>query len=193
VSEGELQEIQRVLNRTLDELRHTASGLFPPELEKVGLAKALKHSADVFERDTGILTRFSEDGTLPRLAAPVELAAYRVVQEALSNVRKHSRATEVKLSMGLHHGTLWAAVVDNGIGFDPESDGLSRNGHLGLAGMEERAYMLGGTLGIQSTQLKGTRITLLIPYTRDPEVPQESPRAPEEAERELRPKAVVVE
>jgi len=193
VSEGELQGIQRVLNRTLDELRHTASGLFPPELEKIGLAKALKHSADVFERDTGILTRFSEDGTLPRLAAPVELAAYRVVQEALSNVRKHSRATEVKLSMGLHHGTLWAAVVDNGIGFDPESDGLSRNGHLGLAGMEERAYMLGGTLGIQSTQLKGTRITLLIPYTRDPEVPQESPRAPEEAERELRPKAVVVE
>ena len=176
VGEGELEAIQQVLNRTLDELRHTASGLFPPELEKVGLAKALKHYADVFEHDTGILTRFSEDGKLPRLAAPVELAAYRVVQEALSNVRKHSRATEVKLNMGLHHGTLWAAVVDNGIGFEPESDGLSPNGHLGLAGMEERAYMLGGTLGIQSTPLKGTRITLLIPYTREPEVPQGTPR-----------------
>lgn len=193
VGEGELEEIQRVLNRTLDELRHTASGLFPPELEKVGLAKALAHYADVFERDTGILTRFSEDGTLPRLAAPVELAAYRVVQEALSNVRKHSRATEVKLSMGLHHGTLWAAVVDNGIGFDPESDGLSRNGHLGLAGMEERAYMLGGTLGIQSTPLKGTRITLLIPDSRVPDAFEEISEVAEELVREMAPKAAVVE
>ena len=193
VSQDDLEEIQRVLNRTLDELRHTASGLFPPELEKVGLAKALARYADAFERDTGILTRFSEDGTLPRLGAPVELAAYRVVQEALSNVRKHSRATEVKLSMGLHHGTLWAAVVDNGIGLDPEGDGLPRNGHLGLAGMEERAYMLGGTLGIQSTPLKGTRITLLIPDTRVPDVSEEIPVHSEEHIRGMKPTAGVVE
>ncbi len=159
----ELDEVQSVLNRTLEELRHTASALHPQELEKVGVVKALARHADTFERDTGILTRYRVHGKVPRLRAEVELAAYRVVQEALSNVRKHSRATEVRLDVGLHNGALWATVRDNGIGFEVDETSVSRNGHLGLGSMEERAHMLGGTLGIQSAADVGTQITLLIP------------------------------
>ena len=88
---------------------------------------------------------------------------YRVVQEALSNVRKHSRATEVQLRIGIHNGAFWATIRDNGVGFVTQNNDVNENQHLGLAGMEERAHMLGGTLGIQSTSGVGTQITLLIP------------------------------
>ena len=164
----ELEDIQSSLGRTLEELRHTAAALYPPELEKVGLVKALARYADAFERDTGILTRFREHREVPRLSPLAELATYRVVQEALSNARKHSNATEVKLDIGLYNKSLWATVIDNGIGFEVDDSCLVANGQLGLAGMEERAYMLGGTLGIQSTPEIGTQITLLIPCSDAP-------------------------
>ncbi len=165
----ELEDIQSSLGRSLEELRHTAAALYPPELERVGLVKALARYADAFERDTGILTQFREHGEVPRLAPLAELATYRVVQEALSNARKHSRATEVNLDIGLYNNkSLWATVIDNGIGFEVDDSRLVANGQLGLAGMEERAYMLGGTLGIQSTPEIGTQITLLIPCSDAP-------------------------
>ena len=160
---SELEEIQEVLDTTLAELRHTTSALHPPALEKVGLVKALAQHADAFERDTGILTHFEESGFVPRLPASVELAVYRVVQEALFNVRKHSQATTVQIQLGLHDGTFRAAIKDDGIGFEMDDSRRSEDGHLGLAGMEERARMLGGTLAIQSTPGAGTQITLLLP------------------------------
>ena len=161
----DLEEVQEALNETLEELRHTASALHPPELEKVGLIRSLTRYTDAFERATGVLVQFREHGTVPRLSQAVELAAYRVVQEALSNVRKHAEATEVKLDVGLHNGTLWATIRDNGNGFQARDVTPNGTSHLGLAGMEERAHMLGGTLGVQSAPPQpGTRITLLIPY-----------------------------
>ena len=159
----ELQEVQETLNKSLEELRHTAAALYPPGLEKQGLLKTMGHYAERFERDSGIRTSFQPSGSVPRLSAQVELATYRVVQEALSNVRKHSQATEVQLQMGLHNGAVWASIRDNGTGFEVDDTGKAENGHLGLASMEERAHMLGGTLGVQSAPDFGTQITLLIP------------------------------
>ena len=159
----ELEEAQRSLDRTLEELRYTSAALHPSQLEKVGLTKALARCGDAFEQDTGIITSFQDTEQVPRFLDPVELAVYRVVQEALSNVRKHSRATEVQLRIGLHNGAFWATIRDNGVGFVTDNNHINENQHLGLAGMEERAHMLGGTLGIQSTPEVGTQITLLIP------------------------------
>ncbi|MFQ5874252.1 MAG: sensor histidine kinase [Dehalococcoidia bacterium] len=129
----------------------------------MGLVKALARHADAFERDAGILCHVEEGSPVPRLSAPAELAVYRVVQEALSNVRKHSRATKVHIQVGLHKGVFRAVVRDNGIGFEVEDSRRTENGHLGLAGMEERARMLGGTLAIQSMAKAGTQVTLLVP------------------------------
>ncbi len=161
---GELEQIRGRLDRTLQELRQTATALHPPELEHVGLVKALDRYTALFERDTGLPTGFQAREDVPRLPASLELAVYRVVQEALANVRKHSRATEAEVRVGLHNGALWAVVRDNGVGFDADADFLAEGGHLGLATMEERAHTLGGTLGIQSGTDGGTQITLLIPY-----------------------------
>lgn len=176
-AEKELEQVHEVLNRALDDLRHTASDLFPPALEKVGLVKALGRYLSDFESDTRIATSVSEHGEVPRLPAQVELAAYRIVQESLSNVRKHSKASCVQLSLGLHNGTFWATIVDDGVGFDFDVDEScsNSNGHLGLAGMEERAHMLGGTLGIQSTPGSGTQITLLVPSCEPPVGSDETP------------------
>ena len=166
----ELDEVHAALNKTLEELRNTSAALHPVGLEKLGLIKALARYADGFERDTGILAQFREHGVVSRLPIPAELAAYRVIQEALCNVRKHSQASEVKLDIGMHNGTLWATVRDNGIGFQVDDVSLTGNGQLGLAGMEERAHMLGGTLGVQSSRETGTQITLLVPYTETSDV-----------------------
>ncbi len=177
----EVEPVQRVLDTTLLELRHTTAALHPPELEKVGLIKALARYADSFERDTGILTHFKQGGDVPRLSAPVELAVYRVVQEALSNVRKHAQATQVQIQMGLRNGAFWAEVRDNGTGFDMD-EGRREDGHLGLIGMEERARMLGGTLTVRSMPGAETQITLQIPSRHIPtnfEGLQEAAMAPQ--------------
>ena len=162
----ELEETQQVMDTTLSELRNTTAALHPPELEKVGLVKALARYADAFERDTAISCHFEDSGSVPRLPAPVELAVYRVIQEALSNVRKHAQATAVQIQVGLQDGALRAMVRDNGVGFEVDDSRPTDYGHLGLAGMEERSRMLGGTLTVQSTpDVGGTQITLLIPQT----------------------------
>ena len=178
----DLQEIQYALNKTLEELRHTAAALHPPDLEQVGLARALARHADVFERDTGVLTTFREHQPVPRLPDLLELAAYRVVQEAMSNVRKHARATEVRLDIGLGNGILWVTVKDNGVGFLADGDGPAGDGHLGLVGMEERAYMASGSLGITSALGKGTEITLLLPYVQTLSAFDPGVEEPEEAQ-----------
>ena len=163
----ELQEVQEVLDTTLAELRHTTVALHPPALEKVGLVEALSGYVAAFRRDTDIPCRFEADEVVPRLVAAAELAVYRVVQEALSNVRKHSKASEVHVQLGADGGWFRASVRDDGIGFEVEDSRRPDEGHLGLAGMEERARMLRGTLTIHSMPGAGTHVILLLPLAQE--------------------------
>ena len=160
---SDLKEAQKSLDTTLEELRHTSAALHPSQLDKVGRVRALASYVDAFERNTGILISLRHNGSIPPMPDPIELAVYRVVQESLSNVRKHAHARNVELQIGLHNGAFAATIKDDGIGFEVDDSRLDDNLHLGLAGMGERAHMLGGTLGIQSTVGAGTQITLLIP------------------------------
>ena len=176
--QNEMEQIQNVLDTTLAELRHAASALHPPELEKVGLVKAIARYADTFERDTEIACLVEETGAVPRLPAPVELAVFRVVQESLSNIRKHSQASRVKINLGLGGRMLRASITDNGVGFEQDE---SREGsgaeNLGLPGMGERARMIGGTLSVRSAPNAGTQVILMVPYTESQETPtEEAPR-----------------
>lgn len=161
-----LEEAKEGMDTTLAELRQTTVALRPPELEKVGLVKALVRHIEVFEQDTGILTSFRVTGIVPCFPAPVELAVYRVVQEALSNVRKHSQASRVEIQLGIHQGSFRVVIRDDGVGFDMDNGRQTDNGHLGLVGMQERARILGGTLTIQSAPRAGMRITLLVPLPK---------------------------
>ena len=128
----ELEDVREALDTTLAELRRTTAGLRPPELEKVGLLKALRRHAHAFERDTSVLVNLEEIGMVPRLPISVELTAYRVVQEALSNVRKHAEATDVLIQLELDQEALNVVVRDNGVGFDVDDARRTDSGTLGL-------------------------------------------------------------
>ena len=158
----EMLEVQHALDTTLDELRQTTAALHPPALDKVGLVKALARYTEAFERDTGISCHFESAGSVPRLPAQEELAIYRIVQETLSNVRKHALATQVHVRIECQAGRLAASVRDDGVGFEVDDRRRTEYGHLGLAGMEERARMLGGRLDVQSSPGAGTQITLIL-------------------------------
>ena len=160
----ELERVKDLLDTTLAELRHTTAALRPPDLDRVGLAKALAAYADAFERDTGIRCSLQKDiiGG-PQLPSHVELTVYRVVQEALSNVRKHSGATGAEIRCETRRGELVTTIEDDGAGFDLDEALIPDNGHLGLASMQERAKLVGGFLDIRSALGEGSRVTLKIP------------------------------
>ena len=99
------------------------------------------------------------------MPSDVETLAYRVVQEALSNVKKHAEATEVTVRLEASSGTLRVEVRDNGVGFDPEAAReFLRSGRVGLASMRERAELAGGTLTLKSGQGEGTTIMATLPF-----------------------------
>ena len=102
-----------------------------------------------------------------RLPAEVELLLFRIVQEALNNVVRHSRASRAKVSLKLCKGGLCVTISDNGVGMDRQlrPEELPRDGKLGLAGILERAGLLGGNLDIVSEPRKGTTITVDVPLT----------------------------
>ena len=164
---AELKRVRGLLDGTLEELRRTTGALHPPELEKVGLVKALARYIRAYERSAGPTCDFRTVDPVPRLPDHVELTVYRIVQEALSNIHKHSRATRVEVRLGVEEGALNLVVSDDGVGFDPECLLESEYPHLGLAGMEERVRMLGGSLDINSTAGRGTEISLVIPEQQD--------------------------
>ena len=105
---------------------------------------------------------FESSGVVERLPARVETVLYRLVQEALTNVVRHARASRVDVVLTVRDDTLVVLVEDDGVGFDPYS--VSAEDHLGLFGMRERTEMIGGTLVIESEPGKGTTIMLEVEY-----------------------------
>ena len=142
----------------LEELRNVSSRLRPPRLTEIGLGSALRELAD--SAGTPVDVRFAPSILPAGLLEPDrEIDAYRIVQEALGNAARHSRATQVWLDAEVVDGEVTIKVGDDGSGFDPSA---SRAG-LGLAGMEERARILRGRLDVRSAPGMGTRIELRIP------------------------------
>jgi signal transduction histidine kinase len=130
-------------------------------LYELGLVRSLEWYVEDFERRTGISSVIDTPTLDIETDRACALAAYRIVQEALANVCKHSNATEVEVSVRQKKGALCLSVADNGVGFD--SARLSKRNHLGLAGMKERAMLAGGNLRISSSPGKGTRIDARLP------------------------------
>jgi signal transduction histidine kinase len=104
-------------------------------------------------------------GEEKRLKADVELSLFRIVQEALNNVKKHAEATEVRLTADFNEREIKIIISDNGKGFElPKNmDSLPRSGMLGLMGIRERVWLLGGSLEIDTKPGKGTSLTVTVP------------------------------
>ena len=127
-------------------IRDLMAELRPPMLDDYGLLSALHWYGEKFFGMTGIAVDVQGQEVAPRLAAPVELALFRIVQEAMNNVAKHAHATEVVLTEEVDHDTVRLVIADNGVGFDQERVGQPEGRHLwGLMTMSERAAAAGGT------------------------------------------------
>jgi PAS domain S-box-containing protein len=160
-----LLDARQHLDRIEEQLRRVAHELHPRILDDVGLTMALRFLALGFEKRGG--TRVIVDAEMQaRLRPAVEIAIYRLIQEALSNVRKHARASRVLIRLDHASGSLDCSIADDGVGFDAATL-LARlaagEGGLGLSGIRDRIEALGGTLRIDSTPGHGTAISITIP------------------------------
>ncbi len=161
-----LSEAQRNLYVEVNQLRGLMATLRPPVLDELGLGLALADQLDSFERRTGIMC-FLDSDREARLEPEIETVLYRVAQEALINVAKHSRAHHVWVYLRTDDDRADMQVRDDGIGFDPASvNGMTGRGHFGLAGMRERVEMAGGRYRLLSTPGGGTAIRVRLPRRR---------------------------
>jgi PAS domain S-box-containing protein len=149
-----------LIDKTIADVRSLAFRLRPGILDDLGLVDALELFTTDFEKRTGITCAF-EHGSIPAASETVSTAAYRIAQEALTNVARHAAAGHVDVRLGLNNGFLTLAVMDNGRGFDTTA--LGENEGLGLAGMNERAKLAGGDLEIVSKPGTGTRVSFKVP------------------------------
>jgi signal transduction histidine kinase len=160
----ELATMESTIDKSLKELRRVLRGLRPPALDELGLDHALRQSLEELKTD-GLDCQFSEAGTPVRLSSSVEIAVYRTVQEALTNIRKHANATKVNLRLQFKADKLSVEIRDNGNGFDLSHtlDSAISVGHMGLLGMKQRAETLGGDIIIKTREGTGTTIIMNFP------------------------------
>ncbi|GAB4495997.1 MAG: hypothetical protein Fur0016_33230 [Anaerolineales bacterium] len=159
-----LAELETLSEQTIENLRRMTRALRPIYLEDLGLAAALDVLARETAQNSGIAVAFHKTGRERRLPPEVELALYRIAQEALNNVVRHSQARRaaVRLSFDAEHVTL--EVSDDGVGFAvPQSPtDFAPNGHFGLLGMYERASLIGGRLEVESAPGNGARLRVRL-------------------------------
>lgn len=147
----------------LSRVRHLSLDLRPPMLDDLGLVPALVWYFERYEARTGIGVAFEHDGLEARRFAPaIESAAYRTIQEALTNVARHAGVSEVEVRLWAEGRILGVQVEDRGAGFHADA---MREGHLtrGLAGLRERVNLVAGRLAINSAPGEGTRVTAELP------------------------------
>ena len=159
-----LKDAETIAHGALQTVRDVSQLLHPALLDDLGLAAAIEWQARTFESRHGIRVDLQQDGMAKRLPRAVELAAYRIVQEALTNIAKHARATQCRIRLRRTDGDLELAVEDDGRGFDPTDETETRQG-LGLAGMRERAALLDGRVALESSRGEGTRVRVRLPVT----------------------------
>lgn len=163
-----ITRIRRVLRRTLDEVRTLSHDLRPAILDDAGLAAAIRSYAEEWEQTFGVPARVdAEDVPGGHLPSDLEIALFRIVQEALMNIGKYARAQTAHVTLSFPHRSVLLEVRDDGVGFDPaQLERPTRQGGLGLYGMRERAALFGGTLTIDSVPGRGTRITIRAPLSQ---------------------------
>lgn len=163
---GHLNEAQHLIDRAISDIRTLSHLLHPPLLDEAGFGSAARWFVEGFGRRSGIVTRLRMPGNLDRLPSEIETALFRVLQEALTNVHRHSGTREVDIRLTIYQSAVTLAVEDHGKGIP--ADVLERFGKsgvnlgVGLAGMRERVKELGGNLELESDRT-GTRLRAIIP------------------------------
>ena len=172
VERGEAEEADALLGElrnaelaTVEELRRLIGALRPSYLQDLGFFPALEMLVRQIVKQTAARVQLTKVCTDQRLAPEVELAAYRIAQEALNNAIQHAQAENITVHARCDDDGLTLSVDDDGVGFElpPGPDLLTRAGHFGLLGMRERATLLGGSFRIHTAPGEGTRVTVRLP------------------------------
>jgi two-component system NarL family sensor kinase len=156
-----IREVIDMFDSTIDEIRRISNNLMPSVLDAFGITIAIRNLCKETEENTGSTIDFACSGELEEMNTKIKTYLFRIAQEALNNIVKHSNATEVKIGLSRENDTVRLTVTDNGIGFDPGK--ASDSGGNGLHNMRERADLLHGSFGIDSKINQGTTITVLVP------------------------------
>jgi signal transduction histidine kinase len=164
---GQLEKLGEMANAALKGVRRFSQDLRPSILDDLGLVPALEGLLTDLEQWSEIKAKLDISGKERRLKSEKELTIFRIAQEALSNIRRHSHASSVNTKVDFGDDAITVIISDNGKGFDmPErTSDLALHGKLGIIGMRERARLVGGTLVLQSEEGKGTIITLRVPVS----------------------------
>jgi signal transduction histidine kinase len=149
------------------DIRRLVYALRPPALDSLGLVGALHKSAAQCERDGSLRVDVEAPEAIPPLPAAVEVACYRIAEEALTNVVRHAEAQRCALSLAIDEGTLRLEVRDDGRGLPDSRAGETGRAGVGLTTMRERAAELGGRLVVEALPEGGTRVRAELPLPRE--------------------------
>jgi len=156
-----LDEIQKYVGDLMEQTREMSLNLRPSMLDDLGLLPTLQWHFERYTRQTGIKIDFRNNGCNDRLASEIETAAYRIIQEALTNAARYARVKSVFVGLDIRDDSLWLEVLDKGQGFDASA--ASQKPSSGLGGMRERAALLGGILTVYSRPRQGTQVIAALP------------------------------
>jgi len=157
-----IDKAQQKLVQAGTDIRQLSHDLHPPALQELGLADALRSHCEDFSTSSGIPITCDADSRVNELSRGAALALFRIVQEALGNAAKHSKATRITVGLVRSASEVSLTVSDNGVGFDRGL--LTSSGGLGLITMRERAGQLNGTFEFNTAPGRGTTIKVVVPF-----------------------------
>jgi two-component system, NarL family, sensor kinase len=158
-----LQQTQKTINEAMSVAQNLCHILRSPLLDDFGLSAALRDLLAEFADRWQIIATFSGDEPVPPLPSVTATALFRVAQEGLTNILKHSKASRVAVSLEATQEAVTLLIRDNGIGFNEAELKMIKGDRLGLFSMKERIEMLGGTFQVQSVSNQGTVLTAQVP------------------------------
>lgn len=171
-SKDELKQLKGIVRDSLQEIRKIIYDLRPMSLDDLGLVPTLQRYIMTFREDSGIIVSFKTRGQFEEIKSVISLTVFRIVQEALSNIKKHSGAANAVVNIESLEQKLKLCIFDDGKGFDMEElkEKISDiNCGFGLVSIKERVELLNGNFDISSEHEKGTRITITIPLMNNEE------------------------
>ncbi|MEJ2209047.1 MAG: GAF domain-containing sensor histidine kinase [Anaerolineae bacterium] len=166
---AELERLEDLAHRTVKEIRSMLFTLRPIILETEGLVAALNQYAENLQENDGLPIRVQAENYQDRLDSETQGVVFAILEEAINNARKHAQASIIQVRLRVERDLFVAQVTDDGCGFDVQAveSNYSSRGSLGMINLRERAELVGGTLNIESSPGRGTRITLLVPLQEE--------------------------
>jgi signal transduction histidine kinase len=165
---ADLRDVRDVAQETLTKLRSLSQTLHPNVLDDFGLEKTLEWYVGQFQKQTSVVIRYERRGNSPLVSDETAIHVYRILQEALNNVARHSGVREADVKVEFRPGGLHMEVEDHGVGMPPVHDGNGERRGLGMVAMRERAELIGGTLRFERPGARGTRLVLDVPLRSMP-------------------------